>query len=31
LSLKSDAPLRVEYTLGDAKLVYYLAPRIESA
>jgi proliferating cell nuclear antigen len=31
LNLKSDAPLRVEYTLGDAKLVYYLAPRIESA
>lgn len=31
LSLKSDAPLRIEYSVGDAKLVYYLAPRIESA
>ena len=31
LSLKADAPLKVEYSIGDAKLVYYLAPRIESA
>lgn len=31
LSLKSDAPLRIEYAIGDAKVVYYLAPRIESA
>ena len=31
LSLKNDAPLRVEYSIGDAKVVYYLAPRIESA
>jgi proliferating cell nuclear antigen len=31
LSLKVDAPLKVEYAIGDAKVVYYLAPRIESA
>jgi len=31
LSLKDDAPLKVEYAIGDAKVVYYLAPRIESA
>jgi len=31
LGLKTDAPLRVEYAIGDAKVVYYLAPRIESA
>ncbi|MDD5112076.1 MAG: proliferating cell nuclear antigen (pcna) [Candidatus Altiarchaeota archaeon] len=31
LSLKNDAPLRVEYAIGDARVVYYLAPRIESA
>ncbi|MFH1126332.1 MAG: proliferating cell nuclear antigen (pcna) [Candidatus Altiarchaeota archaeon] len=31
LGLKSDAPLKIEYAIGDAKVVYYLAPRIESA
>lgn len=30
MSLKTDAPLRVEYNIGDARVVYYLAPRIES-
>jgi proliferating cell nuclear antigen len=29
LSLKTDAPLKVEYAVGDGKVVYYLAPRIE--
>ncbi|MFH1054541.1 MAG: proliferating cell nuclear antigen (pcna) [Candidatus Altiarchaeota archaeon] len=31
ISLKTDAPLRVEYSIGDGRVVYYLAPRIESA
>lgn len=30
MGLKTNAPLRVEYSLGDARVVYYLAPRIES-
>jgi len=30
ISLKSDAPLKVEYSIGDGRVVYYLAPRIES-
>jgi proliferating cell nuclear antigen len=30
LKLKSDAPLRLEYSIGDGRVVYYLAPRIES-
>ncbi|MFH1402831.1 MAG: proliferating cell nuclear antigen (pcna) [Candidatus Altiarchaeota archaeon] len=30
LKLRSDAPLRVEYAIGDGRVVYYLAPRIES-
>lgn len=30
LNLKSDAPLKVEYAIGEGKVVYYLAPRIES-
>jgi proliferating cell nuclear antigen len=30
MGLKTDAPLRVEYNIGDARVVYYLAPRIES-
>lgn len=30
LSMKSDAPLKVEYALGEGRVVYYLAPRIES-
>jgi proliferating cell nuclear antigen len=31
ISLKSDAPLKVEYTIGDGRVIYYLAPRIETA
>ncbi len=31
LDLKSDAPLRIEYPIGDATVIYYLAPRIENA
>jgi proliferating cell nuclear antigen len=31
LSLKSDSPLKVEYSIGDGRVIYYLAPRIESA
>jgi proliferating cell nuclear antigen len=30
ISLKSDAPLRVEYSIGEGRVVYYLAPRIET-
>ncbi|MFH0862532.1 MAG: proliferating cell nuclear antigen (pcna) [Candidatus Altiarchaeota archaeon] len=30
ISLKSDAPLRVEYNIGDGRVVYFLAPRIET-
>jgi len=30
LSLKTDAPLKVEYSIGDGRVIYYLAPRIES-
>jgi len=30
IKLKTDAPLCVNYTIGDANVVYYLAPRIES-
>ncbi|MFH0986768.1 MAG: proliferating cell nuclear antigen (pcna) [Candidatus Micrarchaeota archaeon] len=29
MDLKSDAPLRVSYKIGDAQVKYYLAPRIE--
>jgi proliferating cell nuclear antigen len=31
LDLKTDNPLRIEYPIGQATVVYYLAPRIESA
>lgn len=31
LKLKTDAPLRVDYSIGDANVTYYLAPRIESS
>ncbi len=31
LSMRADAPLRVEYAIGGGKVVYYLAPRIESS
>jgi len=30
LNLKTNAPIKVEYSIGDANLVYYLAPRIET-
>lgn len=30
LKLKTDAPLRVEYAIGNGRVIYYLAPRIES-
>jgi proliferating cell nuclear antigen len=31
VKLRNDAPLRIEYDIGDARVVYYLAPRIETA
>jgi proliferating cell nuclear antigen len=30
LDMKSDAPLKLQYPIGDATVTYYLAPRIES-
>lgn len=30
LSLRTDAPLRLEYAIGEGRVVYYLAPRIET-
>ncbi|HHQ45049.1 MAG TPA: proliferating cell nuclear antigen (pcna) [Candidatus Altiarchaeales archaeon] len=30
VKLRTDAPLQISYSIGDSKLVYYLAPRIES-
>lgn len=30
LDLKTDAPLKLQYPIGDATVTYYLAPRIES-
>ncbi|VVB71423.1 DNA polymerase sliding clamp [uncultured archaeon] len=30
LSLKTDAPIRISYNLGEATLAYYLAPRVEN-
>lgn len=30
LNLKTNAPIKIEYEVAGAKLVYYLAPRIES-
>ena len=30
LKLKNDAPLHLEYKIGDASIAYFLAPRIES-
>lgn len=29
LNLKTDAPIRINYLIGKAKLSYYLAPRVE--
>ena len=31
LSLKASAPVKVSYEIGDAKITYFLAPRIETA
>lgn len=31
LNLKTNAPIKIEYAIGDASLTYYLAPRIEAA
>ncbi|MFC2162878.1 proliferating cell nuclear antigen (pcna) [Candidatus Altiarchaeota archaeon] len=30
IKLRTDAPLRIEYDIGESKVVYYLAPRIET-
>ncbi len=30
IHLKSNAPVKIEYEVGSSKLVYYLAPRIDS-
>lgn len=30
ISMKTNAPMKLEYAINEAKLVYYLAPRIES-
>jgi len=30
LSLKTDAPVRIDYAIAHARLSYYLAPRVES-
>jgi proliferating cell nuclear antigen PCNA len=30
LSLKNDDPIRIDYKIGDAALIYYLAPYLES-
>ena len=30
LSMKTDAPIRVSYAIGNAQITYYLAPRIEA-
>ena len=30
LNLRADSPLKVEYAIGDGRVIYYLAPRIES-
>ncbi len=31
LFLKSSAPIKISYTIGEASITYFLAPRIESA
>jgi proliferating cell nuclear antigen len=31
ISLKTDAPVKITYSIGKAKLAYFLAPRTESA
>ncbi len=30
IKLKTDSPLRAEYAIGEGRVVYYLAPRIEN-
>lgn len=30
LKLKTDAPIKIEYVIGEGRVLYYLAPRIES-
>jgi len=30
IHLKGNAPVKIEYEVGSSKLVYYLAPRIDS-
>jgi len=30
VEMKSDAPVKISYAINDAKIVYYLAPRVES-
>ena len=30
VKLKSDAPIKIEYAIGDGRVIYYLAPRIEN-
>lgn len=30
MKLKSDSPLKLEYAIGEGRVIYYLAPRIES-
>lgn len=30
INLKSDAPVKIEYAIGDGRVIYYLAPRIEN-
>lgn len=30
IKMRTDAPIRMEYAIGDGRVVYYLAPRIES-
>lgn len=30
IKLRTDAPIKIEYAIGDGRVIYYLAPRIES-
>ena len=30
IKMRTDAPLSIEYAIGDGRVIYYLAPRIES-
>jgi proliferating cell nuclear antigen len=30
INLKKDNPLRIEYSIGEGKVNYFLAPRIEN-